>query len=100
MTPVTTRFPSGTTTRAPRGGGGTPTGTWYVRTSRNGTGTATETNRTGSGHVFAIEEGADFRHVLPHLASAAGVAKKKCRVERRHQLRATVLEYAPSQTRD
>src|SRR5262245_31460658 len=67
-TPVTVRVPTGTRTRAPTRGDAKCDGTLYVRRSRNGTGTATETRRNAGLLVRAPgKNGADFLHVFPDV---------------------------------
>src|SRR5688572_22012838 len=96
--PVTMREPTGTRTRAPTAGGTAAPAIEYVRRSSAGTGTATRIN-TILTSAFG-QEPLDQLHVFPDLALRGRVAQKIRRVERRHELRAAIVEDAPAQPRD
>src|SRR5690606_26726863 len=96
--PVTRRVPSGTTTRAPFTGAGTPAGRLYVSRPRPGTGTATPTARESVGFG---EKRTDRLHVFPHVALAFGTAQQIRRMEGGHELDAVaVVVEASAQPRD
>src|SRR5689334_23255775 len=98
--PVTIRAPRGTTTRAPIGGTGAPSGTAYVRRSRFGTGTATWTSASERASVVGLKETADNFHIFPHLTLRRRVAQQVGGVEGRDQLRAAIIVDAAAQPRD
>src|SRR5689334_22687748 len=89
-TPVTTRDPSGTTTRAPTTARGSPSGTRYVRKSSCGTGTATLISKQRSYKL----------HVLPHLALRGWVSEQVRRMEGGNEFGPAVVENPPAQLGD
>src|SRR5262245_814902 len=95
--PVTVRRPSGTSTRVPRAGSAMPVGTRYVRSGRDGTGTATETSISRALFLQTLHH---HLHVLPHLALCRRSSQQVRRVKGRHDDGVAHLVEAAAQTRD
>ena len=74
--PVTTRLPSGTDHARAARRRRHVIGHLIREDVEKRNGNGDETNRTGSRHVFAVEQRADLLHVLPHLAPAAGLRSR------------------------
>src|SRR5688572_23373840 len=103
--PVTTREPSGTSTRAPTTGRTCPSGTLYVSRPSCGTGTATRiSNLERAGRVlfpFQVlgQQLLDQLHVFPDFALRGGIPEQIGGMKRGHQLRAVIVEHPAAQFR-